>query len=465
MKAEVTPADSRSRAPLLLLLLFGLLWLVASGLLGLVASVQLHSPRFLSDCAVLTYGRTGALAETAFVYGWLANAGLALALWILGRLAGEPLRAQGWALAGAVFWNLGVAAALFGVATGDATGFALLGLPGYVHLIMLFSYSAIAVSGILAWSGRLREVPYASHWYAAAALFLFPWILSIAHVTLFSAPARGVVQAIAAGWYAQCAWTLWLAPLGLSVAYYVVPRVTGRVLPSYEFASLGFWCLIFVGGLTGGRHLLGGPVPAWIASVAVVSSALLLFHTFVVLLNLRGCFSGGGIAIRFISFGIAAYIVGALAGAATSFHGIAAHTQFTHFDEAERQLALYGAASTLLFGGIYFALPRITGRAWLSGGLVRAHLFLSVAGILLLVGSLGAAAVIQSQDLSEPAVAFAAIAGHTRPWLVGATAAQAVLLLGNIAFTVNFVGTACTVLKLSEPASFNPPSAMEAPAP
>jgi cytochrome c oxidase cbb3-type subunit I len=465
MKPEVTPVDSSSRAPLLVLLFFGLLWLVASGSLGLVASIQLHSPEFLADCPIFTYGRLTALAETAFVYGWLANAGLALALWILGRLAAEPLRAQGWAVAGAVFWNLGVAAALVGVATGDATGFALLGLPGYVHLILLFSYSSIAVCGILAWSGRLRQIAYASHWYAAAALFLFPWILSIAHVMLFSAPAHGVVQAITAGWYAQCAWTLWLAPLSLSVAYYVVPRLTGRVLPSYEFASLGFWCLIFVGGLTGGRHLLGGPVPAWIASVAVVSSALLLFHTFVVLLNLRGCFSGGPVALRFIAFGMAAYVLGALGDAATSFHGVAAHTQFTYLDEAAKQLALYGAASAILFGGIYFALPRITGRAWLSGGLVRAHLFLSIAGILLLVASLGIAAVIQSQDLSNPAVAFAEIARHTRPWLAAATAAQAILLLGNIALTVNFIGTACRILNVSEPASFNPSKAIEAPAP
>lgn len=465
MKPEVTPADSSSRAPLLVLLLSGMLWLVASGLLSLVASVQLHSPRFLDGCSVLTYGRMVPLAETAFVYGWLANAGLALALWILGRLAGEPLRAQNWALCGAVFWNLGVAAALVGVATGDSTGFALLGLPGYVHMILLFSYSAIAVTGLLAWSGRLRLVSYASHWYAAAALFMFPWILSAAHVMLFSAPVRGVVQAITAGWYAQCAWTLWLAPLALSVAYYVVPRATGRILPSYEFASLGFWCLVFIGGLTGGRHLLGGPVPAWISSVAVVSGMLLLFHTFIVLLNLRGSFSGGAVSLRFIAFGTAMYVAGALADAATSFHGVAAHTQFTYVDEALRQVALYGAASTMLFGGIYFAVPRITGRVWLSGNLVRAHFFLSVAGILLLVGSLAGAAWAQGRGLSDPAAAFAGISARTRPWLVAATAAQAVLLLGNISAAMNFIGTACRFLNVSEPASFSQPPAMEAHAP
>jgi cytochrome c oxidase cbb3-type subunit I len=464
-KGEYTPKDPASRWPLLLLLTSGLVWLVVAGALGLVASVQLHSPRFLAGFSFLTYGRMTVMAETAFVYGWLANAGLALSLWMLGRLSGEPLRAQNWSHAGAVFWNLSVTGALIGVAVGDATGFELLGLPRYVHLTMLFAYAAIAVSGLLAWSGRLRQVSYASHWYAAAALFLFPWILSVAHVMLFAAPVRGVEQAIVAGWYGQCAWTLWLAPLALSVAYYVVPKVTGRALPSYEFASLGFWCLMLVGGLTGGRHLLGGPVPAWIPSVAVVSCALLLFHTFVVLLNLRGAFTGNGIALKFIAFGLAAYLVGALVDALTSFHSVAAHTQFTYFDDAQKQLALYGAASTLLFGGIYYALPRITGKAWYSGALVRAHLILSVAGIALLVASLTLASVTQSQELLEAGVPFADIVKNTRPWLAAASLAEAVLLLGSLAFLLNFYLTSCEVMKISQPAQFNPPAEPQTHAP
>ena len=129
MKSEMTPVDASSRNPLTLLLVSGVLWLVASGVLGLLASIQLHSPSFLSGCALLTYGRLSAVAETAFVYGWLANAGLALVLWVLGRLSGEPLRGQNWAIAGALFWNLGVTGALVGVAVGDGTGFALLALP------------------------------------------------------------------------------------------------------------------------------------------------------------------------------------------------------------------------------------------------------------------------------------------------------------------------------------------------
>jgi len=465
MKAEVTAIDSSSRSPLLLLLLSGLLWLVAASALSLVASIQLHTPSFLAGCSLLTYGRMSAMAETAFVYGWMANAGLALTLWTLGRLAGEPLRAQNWAIGGTLFWNLGVTGAVVGISVGDATGFALLGLPKYVQLVMFASYAAVAVSGLLAWSGRLRETAYVSQWYAAASLFLFPWILSIAHVMLFSAPVRGVLQPIVAGWYAQSAWTLWLAPLAISAAYYVVPKVTGKLLASYEFASLGFWCLIFVGGLTGGRHLLGGPVPAWIPSVAVVSCALLLFHVMVVLINLGGAFSGKGIALKFIAFGLAAYALGAVVDTVTSFHAVALHTQFTYFDEAQRQVALYAAASTILLGAIYYAVPRITGKAWLSGGLVRLHLVLTIAGILLLVGSLCLAAVIQSQDLLDPKITFVEIAQNTRPWLLAASAAQGILLLASITILANFYGTACRILNISEPAVFEPPAGAEARAP
>jgi cytochrome c oxidase cbb3-type subunit I len=464
-KNEFNPVDSASNYPLLFLLTSGISWLVVSGVLALLAAAQLHSPHLLARCSLFTYGRTTVMAETAFVYGWLANAGLGLTLWVLGRLAGEPLRAQNWAIGGTLFWNLAVTAALIGIAVGDATGFELLGLPGYVQFVLFFAYCAIAVSGLLAWSGRLREVSFASHWYGAAALFLFPWLLSVAHVMLFSAPARGVVQPIIAGWYAQSAWTLWLAPMALSVAYYVVPKVTGKILPSYEFASLGFWCLMFIGGLTGGRHLLGGPVPAWIPSLAVVACALLLFHTVIVLLNLRGAFSGGGVALKFIAFGLLVYLLGAVGDTLTSFHAVAAHTQFTFFTEAQKQLALYGSASTILFGGIYFALPRITGKAWLSGALVRIHLLFSIGGLVLLVTSLAIASVAQSQDFLTAATPFADIIQHTRPWLLAATVAQAILLVGNLAFLANFYGTACRILNISIPAWFNPPSAVKTPTP
>ena len=464
--AEVTLIDTQARYPLLLLIGSGVLWLVLSGVLALITSIQLHSPAFLADCSVLTHGRAQAMRETAFIYGWAANAGLAIALWILGRLGGAPLRALNWTVVGTLFWNLAVAAGLVGIATGDATSVSFLQLPRYVQLLMLIAYVAISIAGILAWSGRRNACTFASQWYAVAALFLFPWLFSAAQVVLLWSPVRGTLQAVAAGWYVQAAWTLWLVPLALAGAYYVVPKVTGRALPSYDSASLGFWTLLFLGAWTGGRHLIGGPVPAWIASIAIVSCSLLLFHYLVVALNLRGAIGGGGAsALKFISFGLLAYVCGGVLDAITAFRSVSLITQFTYFSTAQQQLALYGGVSMMLFGAIYFALPRLTGRAWSSAALVRGHYLLMVLGVVLLVASLAGAGWIQGRDLANAKVTFAELAAHTRTWLLLATVAQALLLVGNLLLLVNFFASSCACCRReNEPAvdPFRQPSTMEA---
>src|SRR6187431_2301161 len=85
---EVTAIDSSARGPLLLLICAAAKWLVLGGVFALLTSIQLINPAFLADCSWLTYGRAEALRETIFIYGWAANAGLAVALWVLARLGG-----------------------------------------------------------------------------------------------------------------------------------------------------------------------------------------------------------------------------------------------------------------------------------------------------------------------------------------------------------------------------------------
>jgi len=459
--AEVTEIDTSARWPLLLLLGSALLWLVFSGILALVNFIQLHTPGFLADCSVFTYGRSSAMQEAAFIYGWAANAGLAVALWLLARLGGSPLRSLNWVVAGTLFWNFAITLGLIGIATGDMTSNGWLHLPSYVLPIMLVAYGTIAVPGVLAWTGRRKEMTFAAQWYAVAALFLFPWLFSVAQMLLVFAPGRGVLQAIVAGWFVQGAWTLWLAPLALAAAYYLVPKITGRVIPSYDFAQLSFWTLLFVGAWTGGRHLIGGPVPAWVATIAVVSCALLLFHYLVVAVNLRGAFcSGGSTILKFVGFGLMSYVVGGFIDAATAMRGVAAHTQFTFFSEGQSQLALQGAFSMMIYGAIYFLAPRLTGRSWPSGALIRAHYAAAVTGTVVLVLSLLVAGFVQGRDLNDAAIPFAKLAGFYRPWLLAATAGQGILLIGNLLLATHLLWLACP--KAVNPAAFSPAPTMEA---
>jgi cytochrome c oxidase cbb3-type subunit 1 len=441
--ADVTAIDTQARGPLLLLLGSGIVWLVISGILAVITSIQFHTPGFLADCAWFTHGRAQAMRETAFIYGWAANAGLAIALWVLARLGGHLLRASNWTITGALFWNVGVAAGLIGIAAGDMTTFSLYQLPRYVQPLLVFAYAAVAISGVLAWSGRSSDSTFASHWYAVAGLVLLPWMLCAAQAVLLWWPVRGTVQAIAAGWYAQGVWTLWLAPLALACAYYIVPKVAGRVLPTYESAPLGFWTLIFVGAWTGGRHLVGGPAPAWIPTMAVVASSLLLFHYLVIGLNLRLAFQTTGTAIKFIRVGVVAYLLAGILELFTSFRGIAVQTQFTFVTAAFEQLGAYGALSMMFFGGIYYMVPRVTGAAWASPAMVGGHRVLVISGVVLSIVTFTVAGLTQGGDLLDPRISLAHIFSSIRLSLLINSGAQLILLAANLLLLVNFCLTAC----------------------
>jgi cytochrome c oxidase cbb3-type subunit 1 len=115
----------------------------------------------------------------------------------------------------------------------------------------------------------------------------------------------------------------------------------------------------------------------------------------------------------------------------------------------------------MIYGAIYFLAPRITGRAWPSGALVRAHYAAALVGTVVLVVSLLGAGWVQGHDLNSPAISFPTIAGNLRSWLLAATAGQAVLLLGNLLLAVHLLWLICPK---AAPATnlFRPAPTMEA---
>jgi cytochrome c oxidase cbb3-type subunit I len=459
--AEVSDLDRSARCSIYYLIFSALAWLLLGGVLALVNLVQQHTPSFLADCSFLTFGRSQALQETALMYGWTINAGVALALWLLIRLGHSALRGGNYVIIGGLFWNLGIAMSLVGIATGDMTSFSLLQMPRYLHPIMLVAFAAMASPGILAWTGRKSETTFAAQWYVLAALFLFPWFFSVAQVMLLFVPVRGALQTVVATWYAQNFLSLFLAPLAVASLYYLLPKIKGRVIPSYDFAIYGFWSLLLFGTWMGGRHLVGGPFPAWIPTMAIVASALVLFHHLILIVNLRGVFDNGGSnVLKFAAFGFAGYLLNGLVDVVFSSRALAVVTQFTYFQQAHLQLCL-AAFSMMVFAAIYFLAPRLAGTPWPSTALIRTHYLASSIGFIVLIISLAIAGWRQGIDLGQAKVSFQTMAEHARPWLLVATAAQALLILGNIALGINFVRLIFTKSTTESINQFQQPQALE----
>jgi cytochrome c oxidase cbb3-type subunit 1 len=143
---------------------------------------------------------------------------------------------------------------------------------------------------------------------------------------------------------------------------------------------------------------------------------------------------------------------------------LAAFAQFTYLDAAQQQLALYGGCSMMLFGGIYYALPRLTGRPWASALLVSGHRALAMLGVSLLVVGLAAAGKTQGHDLLDAKVAFLKSHPTREARCSQSRAHMRILLLGNIVLLVNFgrSAAACWCTSDSSGNSLRQPTAMEA---
>ncbi len=466
-RAEQREIDASAKWPVLVFFGSALLWLLLGGALGLAANIQLHTPSFLADCAWFTHGRLAPAAQNALVYGWGMNAAFAFGLWLMARLSATTLRHGGWLFVAAKFWNLGVTLGIGGILAGYSTSFELLEMPRYVTLILLVAYAIIGVWVVTTFSIRNTENVYASQWYLFGAAFWFPWLYTIAQVMLFKAPVRGVLQPIVNAWYVHGLHGLWFVPVALAAIYYFLPKLLGKPISHYYLAPLAFWWLVAATALAGGSRLIGAPVPVWISSLGIVANMMLVLPVIIIGLNFLGTLSGrlgaigGSLTLRFIALSIAGFLLSSGLGLAFSLRSFAEVAQFTLLAGLRDWLAFYVCFSTAMFGAAYFFLPRLTGKEWRSTALVKAHFGATALGVVLLTAGLAAAGWQQGQMLNDAAVPFGDITKALAGWHTFHSVGLGVLLVGHVAFLINFVWIACPINSQGTPlAQINNPPAL-----
>lgn len=448
-RTEQIEIDASARWPVLAFFGSALLWLLLGGVMQLAAAMQLHLPDFLADCAWFTHGRLAPAAQNALVYGWGMNAAFAFGLWLMARLSATTLRHGGWLFVAAKFWNLGVTLGVGGILAGWSTSFELLEMPRFVGLLLLAAYAMIGVWAVTTFSIRNTENVFASQWYLFGAAFWFPWLYAVAQVMLIRTPVRGVLQPVVNAWYVHGLYALWFVPVALAAAYYFIPKILGKPVSNYYLASLGFWWLAVSSAFAGGSRLIGAPVPVWIPTLGIVANMLVVVGVVIVALNLLGTLSGryaaarASLTLRFILLSVAGFLLAAVMNLALSMRGFAAIVQFTLLDGLRDWLTFYVCFSTAMFGAAYFMLPRLTGREWRFAGLIKLHFGATALGVVLMIVGLAAAGWTQGRLLNDAAVPFADITKALSFWFAYRTVALAVLLLGHLAFLINFVGMAC----------------------
>ena len=467
-RTEQMEIDASAKWPVLVFFGSALGWLLLGGVLQLVASIQLHTPAFLSDCVWFTHGRIAPAAQNALVYGWGMNAAFAFGLWLMARLSATTLRHGGWLFVAAKFWNIGVTLGILGILGGYSTSFELLEMPRFVTLILLAAYALIGVWSVTTFSIRNTENVFASQWYLFGAAFWFPWLYAIAQVMLFKAPVRGVLQPVVNAWYVHGLYGLWFIPIAIAAAYYLLPKVLGKPIANYYLAPLAFWWLAIATAFAGGSRLIGAPVPVWIPTLGVVANFLLVVPVVIIALNLFGTLAGsyralrGSVTLRFVLISMLGFVLASVFNLALSLRGFAELAQFTLLAALRDWLIFYACFSTAMFGAAYFMLPRLTEREWRSPAMVRAHLGATVVGVVLLTGGLAAGGWEQGRLLLNAEVSFGAITHAMTLWYTLQSVGLGVLIVGHLAFLLNFIWIACPFnSRRTAPAEFRHPPDLE----
>jgi cytochrome c oxidase cbb3-type subunit 1 len=437
--------DTSTRGPVLFFFSAGIFWLLVGSIFGFLASYKMHDPRFIAEWGWLTFGRIRPTHHNLVIYGWASQAGIGVAIWLLARLCRTPLMNRGLVLAAGVLWNAGVVVGAIGILAGFSTGIEWLEFPSVANMMLFAAFALISIWAVLMFRFRKPGHIYVSEWYLIAAFFWFPWLYATTNILILLNPVQGVVQAAVNWWYAHNILGLWFTPIGLASAYYFIPKVIGRPIYSYYLSALGFWSLALFYSWNGMHHLIGGPLPAWMITASIVASLMMIIPVIATAVNhhftMVGFFHllGRSPTLRFVVVGAMAYTLVSLQGSSMAIRSLNKIVHFTHYTIGHSHLGLYAFFTMVMFGSMYYIVPRLVGREWLSSTLIKAHFWLSFYGILLMVFLLTICGFVQGFMLNDPARTFEDVTEATLPWLRGRSVAGVLLLSAHFVFAFHFV--------------------------
>lgn len=444
-RTERAEIDAVARGPVLHLFISALFWLLAGSALALIASIKLHSPTFLAEQDWLNFGRVRPAHLNTMVYGWASMAGIGVSLWMMSRLCRAPLRGVGWLHLSALLLNVGNAVGTYGVLTGGSTSFEWLEYPKEAGLYLAAAFVPLII--VFANMARRRQPGhiYVSQWYLMASIFWFPWLYLTAQALMLWQPVAAPAQAPMNWWYAHNALGLWFTPICLATAYYLIPKVLGKPINSYYLSVIGFWSLAFFYAWNGMHHLTGGPYPAWLISVSIVASLMMLIPVVTVAVNhhltMRGSFGilRSSPTLRFVVFAAMSYTIVSVQGSLTAIRAVSRVTHFTHYTVAHAHMGMYAFVTMMLFGAMYYMMPRLTGKEWPSRWLIRIHFWGCALGVLHYWIILSIGGIKQGLWLLDESVPFMDIVKRMLPYLEQRSWAGAAMTAGHVAFAVSFV--------------------------
>ena len=424
---------------------FACFWLLLGSAAGLTSSLKLHMPDWLVNDAWLTFGRIRTIHLNAVLYGWITNAALGVMVWLLPRLLRTPLVGAMWVMLGGALINTGIASGIGAIAAGWTDGMEYLEIPWQIGIFIVAGFVCIIGPVLFTLVNRKVESLYVSVWYMVAALL---WIALLYIVGKLPGVHTGVQQATTNWWYGHNVLGLWFTPISVGAIYYFLPKIIGRPVRSYNLSILGFWTLAFFYGQVGGHHLIGGPIPGWLTTLSIVQSMMMIIPVVAFTINMAGTMWGRmhlalhSPTLRFMMFGGFMYMLSSLQGSFEALRSINQVAHFTHFTVAHAHLGAYAFVTMVLFGAIYFMMPRVLNWEWPFPKLISLQFWLAAIGVGIYFIGLSIGGWLQGLAMLDASRPFMDSVALTIPYLQWRSVGGALMVLSHVIFVGHFMAMA-----------------------
>jgi cbb3-type cytochrome c oxidase subunit I len=413
-------------------------WFVIGTLEGIADATDMVAPDLFGGISWLVFSRIRPMHTTTMIFGFVGTALLGCAHYIVTAVLRTPLWSERLGKGSLWVWNISIAVGLIALDLGYSQGreYAEWIWPADIGILLAF---AMMFFNLLQTAARREEkIMYVSSWYIFAAL-VYTWIIYFFGNAVWNPPKGaiiGISDGILAWFYGHGIVGLFLTPLAVAIAYYVVPKVARTPLYSHTLSLVGFWTILVIYTHIGTHHILQAPVPTWLKVMAVSGSIAMIIPVMTVLVNLwltmrgRLGFFHQDIGGRFVMAGLVWYIMTCIQGPIQALPVVQRVTHLNNWVIAHSHMGVFGFSGTIALGGLYYILPRVTGRPLYSYRLADVQYW------LLLLGMAGFFTVLTAGGL---------IQGNS--WLNGETVYRTVPMLHiylilRAAFGVFFVGAA-----------------------
>ncbi len=405
--------------------------------IGLIMAIKYIYPEFLGGIAALSFGRIRAIHTNGVLFGWLLAANMGLAYYVVPRLCGTKLFSEKLGMATLYIWVFVVLAAVVTLGMGDTQAREYLELNIWLDLLVTVAWVLFAINIFVTIAKRKYEQMYVSLWYIMGTIFWTAILWIVGNLPVYS----GVNDANVNWWFGHNAVGLIFTPMGVAMAYYFIPKSTGNPLYSHKLSIIGFWTIAFLYIWNGAHHILFGPVPTWLQTVAILFSVSLLIPVWTVITNfygtLRGKWTQGNYIVKFLLAGTTFYLLTCFQGPMHSLRSVNQIVSKTDWIVGHAHMAVFGAFSFFAMAGIYYALPRILKRPIFSDKLGEWHFWLSFVGFLGFAISLWIGGFIQGLQWMDYTISFLDTVKAMFPYYVVRMISGILMLTAQIFFAIN----------------------------